>query len=120
MLCSVLCSDYYYYYSSRVVSDDQRPLALGLQSAIYRVFGSIPGPLLFGVVVDAACVEWEYNCGIRGNCWIYDNNLLSRNAILLCIPFAIIGVVFFLIAFVTYPAKKSIDNADETKEDKKK
>ena len=88
-----------------------------MQSAIYRIFGSIPGPLLFGAVVDAACVEWEYNCGVRGNCWIYDNNKLSRNAILLCLPFAVLSAIFLLMALITYPANKRIEDVviDEKK-----
>ncbi len=101
-----------YISTDRVVADDQRHLALGLQSAIYRVFGSIPGPLLFGAVVDLACVEWEDNCGVRGNCLIYDNSKLSLHGILLCLPFALLSVILFLLAMLTYP-KKAIDKVND-------
>ncbi len=102
-----------------MVADDQRHLALGLQSAIFRVFGSIPGPLLFGVVIDLACVEWENNCGVRGNCWIYDNDRLSLNAILLCLPFGIVSATLFFFAMITYPKKtvaecKGVETVNET------
>ena len=98
--------------SYRVVADDQRYLALALLSAIARLFGSIPGPLLFGGVIDIACVEWEYNCGIRGNCWIYDNDKLSSNAIALCLPFACISAILLFIAMITYPKKPAEADQD--------
>lgn len=91
---------------TRVVADDQRPLALGLQSAIYRTVGSIPGPLLFGAMVDLSCVDWDYNCDVRGNCWIYDNDKLSFNAIMLCLPFVILSAILMFVGLLTYPKKK--------------
>ena len=90
----------------RDVADEQRPLALGLQSAIYRLFGSIPGPLLFGAIIDLACVEWDYNCGVRGNCWIYDNDKLSLNSSVLFLPFVIVSAVLLFVGFLTYPTTK--------------
>ena len=33
----------------------------------------IPYPLLFGYVMDKACLVWEEKCGQTGNCWIYDH-----------------------------------------------
>ena len=104
----------YCLFSYRVVADDQRHLALALQSAIARLFGSIPGPLLFGAIIDLGCVEWEYNCGIRGNCWIYDNDKLSTNAIALCLPFACVSTLLLFIAMITYP-KKSTETEETVK-----
>ena len=48
-------------FFSRVVADDQ-PLFGSGSATIFRVFGSISGLLLFGAVIDLACVEWEYYC----------------------------------------------------------
>ncbi len=89
----------------RVVADDQRHLALGLQSAVVRTIGSIPGGLLFGVIIDQACVEWEYNCGIRGNCWIYDNDKLSLYGVVTCLPFGLLSALLLFLSFVVYPKK---------------
>ena len=49
--------------SLRAVREEERSLALGLQSIILRVVGSIPGPILFGVFMDKACSLWEQTCG---------------------------------------------------------
>ena len=42
---------------------EERSLALGIQSIIIRLVGSIPGPVLFGYVVDRVCLLWEPGCG---------------------------------------------------------
>lgn len=107
----------YYHFTLRVVADDQRHLALGIQSAIFRVFGSIPGPLLFGVVIDTACVDWNTECGIRGNCWVYDNQRLGLNALAFCAPCAIVAFLFFVLAMVVYPKQRIIDEIDKEKLD---
>jgi hypothetical protein len=45
------------------VRPEERSLALGIQSIIIRLVGSIPGPVLFGFVVDKVCLLWEPGCG---------------------------------------------------------
>ena len=89
-----------------MVADDQRHLALGIQSAIYRLFGSVPGPLLFGAIIDATCLSWKVECGRRGNCWVYDNDQLSLNGLALCMPCAAVATILFILAFLTYPKRK--------------
>ena len=63
--------------SLRAVREEERSLALGLQSIILRVVGSIPGPILFGVFMDKACSLWEQTCGKSVNCSITFYVLLS-------------------------------------------
>lgn len=36
------------------------------------LFGLIPGPIIFGHIVDSACLIWNYSCGRQGNCLLYD------------------------------------------------
>jgi organic anion transporter 4A len=94
------------HFVIRVVADDQRALALGMQSAVSRVLGSVPGPLILGALFDAACILWQEECGVRGNCWVYDNAQLSYNMISLGLPVYFIGLVLFSLAMLTYPKKK--------------
>lgn len=37
--------------------------------------GNVPCPIVYGAVVDSACLVWEYACGERGACWLYDSNV---------------------------------------------
>lgn len=88
------------------MSDEQRALAIGLQSAIWRVFGAVPGPILFGGLFDLSCAVWQEECGRRGNCWLYHNDELSNRATAVALPCIGVGGVLFLIAFLTYPKNR--------------
>uniref|UniRef100_UPI00398EBCE7 solute carrier organic anion transporter family member 2B1-like n=1 Tax=Pristiophorus japonicus TaxID=55135 RepID=UPI00398EBCE7 len=35
----------------------------------------LPGPILFGVIIDSTCIRWEYKCGHMASCQYYDNDL---------------------------------------------
>lgn len=49
-----------------------------------RSLSFIPGPVIFGTVIDSKCVLWsEDNCGKRGNCLDYDVDALSLNIVYL-------------------------------------
>lgn len=39
------------------------------------ILGNVPCPIVYGAVVDSACLVWEYACGERGACWLYDSNV---------------------------------------------
>lgn len=45
-----------------------------------RLLGSIPGPIIFGALFDSSCLlrnELQEQCGLVGNCLVYDNHDLS-------------------------------------------
>ena len=41
------------------------------------MFGSMPGPVMFGAFIDKTCILWEETCSGRGSCLEYNNELLS-------------------------------------------
>ena len=43
----------------RSVHMENRSMAVGLQTMIARIFGSIPGPILFGHFIDNTCTLWR-------------------------------------------------------------
>ena len=92
--------------SDRVVADDQRSLALGLQSFSWRIIGAVPGPLIFGALFDHACLSWQNECGRRGNCWIYDTQQLSISLVALGVPCLILTTILHFITILTYPNHK--------------
>ena len=96
----------------RCVTEDQRTLALGLQSCLWRVFGSVPGPILFGVLFDSACLFWQRDCGRRGNCWVYDNSVLSTRVMVLAVG-AIVGYIFFVfLCWWLYPHQPTTEQEE--------
>ncbi|KAK6042852.1 hypothetical protein COOONC_19643 [Cooperia oncophora] len=61
----------------RVVPFDSRTLALGINWTFLRLLGFIPGGILFGMLIDIACMDWETSCGNRQSCRVYDPLKLS-------------------------------------------
>ncbi|PIO54987.1 hypothetical protein TELCIR_23635, partial [Teladorsagia circumcincta] len=61
----------------RVVPFDHRTLALGVNWTFLRLLGFIPGGILFGMLIDIACLDWETSCGNRQSCRVYDPLKLS-------------------------------------------
>ena len=92
-----------YFKSDRAVADEQRSFALGVQSVLFRVFGSIPGPLLFGVIIDSGCVYSQMECGRVANCWVYDNNIMSTRAYIFCTIGVATCVIAAFLSWIFYP-----------------
>jgi len=85
--------------SYRCISDEQRSLALGIQSVFVKVLGSIPGPIVMGAIFDSSCAYWEEECGDRGNCYVLDNEDLSLRFFLVTVAIRIISVAFGFLAW---------------------
>ena len=51
----------------RSVQMENRSMAVGLQTMIARIFGSIPGPILFGHFIDNTCTLWRRDSDTAGN-----------------------------------------------------
>ena len=87
----------------RVVAEEHRALSLGFLSLVTRVLGGVPGALITGYLFDASCEHWQYQCGERGNCWVYDNQTLAY----LILGFAILilgtGAILGIGLWLTYP-----------------
>ncbi|XP_013967662.1 solute carrier organic anion transporter family member 6A1 isoform X3 [Canis lupus baileyi] len=96
----------------RIVPDNQRYLALGLTYVILRIFGTIPGPILFRMAGDTSCIfrVTEY-CGNKGNCWIYNKLKMAYLMVGICSICKLITIFFTAIAFCLYKCL-SEENSD--------
>ena len=101
------------------VQDEQRTLALDLQSLLFRAFGSIPGPIIFGIIIDSACLFWQFDCDRRGNCWVYNESLGNRAmALALCeVAFNFSFSLNILLTWLVYPKSKSKLEVEKKKAD---
>ena len=97
----------------RSVAEEQRSLALGVQSVLWRAFGSIPGPIIFGVIFDSSCTYWQYDCGRRGNCWVYDNSSISIRAFFITVTGVLINCVFMLLCWIFFPPYTTCRQTDK-------
>lgn len=86
----------------RCVDPRDKAMALGLIQFAIGLFGNVPCPIVYGAVVDSACLVWETACGENGACRLYDANIFrmfyhgTTGAILLC--------AFFVDVIVWYKA----------------
>ncbi len=97
----------------RCVAEQQRTLALGLQSVVWRTFASIPGPVVFGAIFDSTCLQWQYECGRRGNCWVYENTHLSQRALALALIGNFLNFVFTFLCWLVYPRRNEGKGEEE-------
>lgn len=94
----------------RCVDPRDKAMALGLIQFAIGLFGNVPCPIVYGAVVDSACLDWKLVENEKGACNFYDSNTFrmfyhgTTGAILLC--------AFFVDVIVWYKAG-SINFVDE-------
>ncbi|CAI4226084.1 unnamed protein product [Auanema sp. JU1783] len=86
----------------RVVPFDQRTLALGINWTFLRLLGFIPGGILFGMMIDTACLEWESSCGRQTSCLVYDPVKLSWTITAVAIVCKLLSILATIIGYMTY------------------
>ncbi|PNF14783.1 hypothetical protein B7P43_G07610 [Cryptotermes secundus] len=77
----------------RCVMPEDKSFAQGLVLVLVSLLAFIPGPIIFGSIIDAACLVWDETCGEKGNCWLYhkDNFRLYLN--LTAAGFTVVGML---------------------------
>ncbi|XP_021347931.1 solute carrier organic anion transporter family member 4A1-like [Mizuhopecten yessoensis] len=116
MLLTFTCSMPALAATLRCVPPEERSFALGIQWIIARCLGSIPGPLLFGTLIDVSCVLWQRDCGQDGSCFFYDNQNMSNNLLSVGLVGKFLSTLFFLLALLLYrgaPQEGSADPSDK-------
>jgi len=79
-----------------IVPDHLRSAALGLNALFYRIFGTIPVPILAAKVIDSKCLWWSTTCQReKGACRAFDKYGLSA---------AFVTIIFVLkcLALLSY------------------
>lgn len=102
MFMTFLCTMPALSSTLRVVRDDQRSFALGIQWIKVRILGTIPAPMVFGALIDDTCILWNETCDGRGACLVYDNYYMSRYMLALAFIGKAASLLFFFLAWWTY------------------
>lgn len=89
----------------RCVPENQKSFALGIQWIIVRTLGTIPSPIVFGSLIDQACLLKQNKD--QGSCFLYENSQMSRFTFITCAIYEVIGTTFFFIALVLCRAPPS-------------
>ncbi|CAI4226253.1 unnamed protein product [Auanema sp. JU1783] len=104
----------------RSVPPATRSASLGLQGLLVSLFGTLPSPVLWGAIVDSACLVWEQNCqGGNGSCAIFDAPKLRWRMHMMYV--VIRGLSLFTDVFVWCHAKDlSLMDEEEEKNEAEK
>ncbi|KAK3576478.1 hypothetical protein CHS0354_028527 [Potamilus streckersoni] len=84
----------------RCVQHSDKAFAVGLSAFLATLLGWFPGPVVFGKVVDTACILWRKSCLRQGACALYDNDDLRYKLVGLQVLLKILPVILFIIAFI--------------------
>lgn len=66
------------------------------------MFGSMPGPVIFGAFIDKTCILWEETCNGRGSCLEYNNELLSYLLVAAGLFFQSKTVFLFVFSYLVF------------------
>lgn len=94
----------------RSVDEEERSFALGMQFVIFRLFGYIPAPILFGNLIDSTCLLWKSSCGERaGRCLLYDIEQFRYRYVGLCAGIKILALAIFLVDWWLVRRRKALE-----------
>jgi len=83
----------------RSVPPAQRSYALGIQMDLVRILGAIPGPIVFGALLDKTCILWNTKCGRKGHCLEYDHDGLAQVVVGVFVACKFITMVCFFLSW---------------------
>lgn len=75
-------------------------IGLGLKQFFMNALGTIPGPILFGTVIDASCNYWHTDSQGQKVCKMYNNQVFARNFGSLGMGFKAICFILMLISLI--------------------
>lgn len=78
----------------RSVEKRDKSFAQGVTLMIVSLLALIPGPIIYGAIIDSTCLIWEESCGSRGNCWFYHREKFRHLVNITSAGFSLIGVLF--------------------------
>ncbi|KAK7082940.1 hypothetical protein SK128_021943 [Halocaridina rubra] len=59
--------------SLRCVAVEDKAIALGVKSTMLSA-ALVVNPVIFGSLIDSACLVWEESCNGKGSCWLYNTD----------------------------------------------
>ncbi|XP_028402271.1 solute carrier organic anion transporter family member 4A1-like isoform X2 [Dendronephthya gigantea] len=86
----------------RAVKAEHLSFAFALHYLSNKVLANIPGPIIFGHIVDLSCDIWQKVCGKTGFCMIYDMDDLMTQCAIIVGTLCGIGLLCYFITWLVY------------------
>ncbi|XP_054164674.1 solute carrier organic anion transporter family member 74D-like [Oppia nitens] len=103
------------FISLRVIDETDKHFAIGIYGALFSLFTSIPGPLIYGAIINSTCLIWKTKCGKTGNCMVYDTDKFRKRLFGVTLAFIILGSLFDVaVVLMSSRIKHLYDESDET------
>ncbi|CAG9772829.1 unnamed protein product [Ceutorhynchus assimilis] len=78
----------------RCVEEKDKSVAMGFGLMLMSLCAFVPSPILFGIIMDKACLVWGKTCNGNGNCWLYNGETLRYTVNFTAAAFVLVGTVF--------------------------
>lgn len=76
-----------------------KSMAQGLSLCMISLFAFIPGPIIFGYIIDTTCLIFNDNNGSQGNCQIYDQKYFRHIVNWSAMALTGIGIIFDVLVW---------------------